>query len=339
MSHDKSRKVKPIDEIRDSASMMDIETNDDNTPIFAFINNGDKLLVVKGRGIYEIKLADQIDPARTNINTPNTAQRVFQFGSDTPWVGAIILTADQLFNSSCFSKVINKNEAILLVLNMSEFIASLYQQKSKYKSEIEELIKKTEMAINQNRSFIVPAMGNLSVLCHEFVIKADHAMSSLFSLAHLFYPEFKDGNWEVFKRIIDNEHLDDNFSDFLERIIPVLKDIRNTRNCAEHPTNSQKMIVCDFILNPDNTLVPPTIEIVHKDIKYNKTLINDYFEEIFESIVIIAESMIAFLSERRSDPIAGMEVHVIELDANQRRHKSARYKYGAVFNGQLLPIG
>jgi hypothetical protein len=61
---------------------MGISTPDDNSAISEMIFTGERLLIVKGKGIYEVKLADQVDPGRTNIATSNTVQRVLPYGAD-----------------------------------------------------------------------------------------------------------------------------------------------------------------------------------------------------------------------------------------------------------------
>jgi hypothetical protein len=62
------------------------------------ITVSDRLLVVKEKGIYEIKPADKIDPDRKNIQVPNTAQRVLPYGSNEPWVGAVLVTGNELLD-------------------------------------------------------------------------------------------------------------------------------------------------------------------------------------------------------------------------------------------------
>lgn len=77
---------------------MEIGTPDDQSAITAIFPIGDDLYAVKERGIYEVRLADRIDPNRTNIAMPNTQQRVLNYGSDAPVVGRTLLTAKELFN-------------------------------------------------------------------------------------------------------------------------------------------------------------------------------------------------------------------------------------------------
>jgi hypothetical protein len=63
-----SDKPRPIDTLRDGAASLEIKTPGDDSAILEMISTGDRLLVVKGKGIYEVKLADEVDPERTNIN-------------------------------------------------------------------------------------------------------------------------------------------------------------------------------------------------------------------------------------------------------------------------------
>src|SRR5262249_56398562 len=93
-----------IDRKRDAGGIMEIGTPDEQSAITAIFPIGDALYAVKERGIYEVKLADRIDPKRTNIAIPNTQQRVLNYGSDAPVVGRTLLTAKELFNPTYFTK-------------------------------------------------------------------------------------------------------------------------------------------------------------------------------------------------------------------------------------------
>ena len=63
-------KGRPIDKLRNGAGSLEISTPDDDSAISEIISIDDRLLVVKGKGIYEIKFADQVDPERTNLAYP-----------------------------------------------------------------------------------------------------------------------------------------------------------------------------------------------------------------------------------------------------------------------------
>ena len=76
-------KKRPIDKLRDSALAMPIGTADDRSEITGFITVDDDLFVVKENGVYSVRLADQIDPDRTNAGVPNTNQKVLGYGSES----------------------------------------------------------------------------------------------------------------------------------------------------------------------------------------------------------------------------------------------------------------
>ena len=73
---------------------MEIGTSDDQSAVTGIFPIGDNLYVVKERGIYEVKLADRIDPNRTNIAIPNTQQKVLNYGSEAPVVGRTLQPGD-----------------------------------------------------------------------------------------------------------------------------------------------------------------------------------------------------------------------------------------------------
>src|SRR5262249_10157199 len=149
----------------------------------------DRLLLVKGKGIYEIKLADQVDPERTNIATPNSIQRVIPYGADDPWVGAVVLTAHQLFHSACFSSEIDAVKAFALVLETAEDIAGAHQLAENYRNAEVAATEKLDTQIRKDRSIVVPAIENVGSRCSEFLQRADHALRELFRLVQMFYPD------------------------------------------------------------------------------------------------------------------------------------------------------
>jgi hypothetical protein len=100
-------KKRPIERLRDGAVSLEVKTPDDDSAITGMITFGDRLLVVKEKGIYEIKLADQIDPERKNIQVPNTVQRVLPYGSNEPWVGAVLLTGHELLKKEILNEQID----------------------------------------------------------------------------------------------------------------------------------------------------------------------------------------------------------------------------------------
>lgn len=144
-------KKRSIDRLRDSACSLTITTPDDDTPIREMISTGDRLLVVKDKGIYEVALADQIDPVRTNPSVPNTVQKILPFGAADSWVGAVVLTARQLFMSSCFTADVWR-KAFDLVLGIAQDIAGAQQILQKHRGLESEAVQAIDSNIREDRS-------------------------------------------------------------------------------------------------------------------------------------------------------------------------------------------
>ena len=254
----------PIDKLRDGAASVDLSTPDDSSDISEMITVAGRLLVVKGKGVYEVKLADKLDPERTNMGTPNTVQRFLPFGSDHPWVAAVVLTAHNLFKSKYLPREVDCDKALVLVLEIALDIAATHELVQQYLDAQKAAIEKLDPTIRKDRSVVVPALGNVSTRCKEFIQKSDHALRDLFKVVKLFYRDVGAGGWESLKSKIDNGPKNiDNFSQFLSNALPLLQLVRNARNCVEHPRQDQRIDVVDFSVDAKNNLLHPMIEIVH----------------------------------------------------------------------------
>lgn len=333
-------KPRPIDVLRSGAGSLEIRTPEDDSAISEMISTSDRLLVVKGKGIYEIKLADQVDPGRTNIATPNTIQRIIPYGVDSPWVGAVILTAHHLFQSSCSPVEVDGSTAFTLVLKMADDIAGAHQLEENYRKAEEDATKNLDPKIQKDRSFIVPTIGNVESRCNEFLQRADHALKELFRLVQMFYSDVGSGGWESLKNRIDGDPQDiDNFPQFLAEVIPFLQLIRNARNCVEHPRTEQKLVVKDFSVNSNNVLHPPMIEIIHPRTPQKEMSVGVFFKQTLQNLISTIELMMAFLCARHIKSVGGLAVQVVELPPERRKSKHVRFGYGAKLGDQLVPMG
>ena len=219
--------------------------------------------MVKGKGIYEVKLADQVDPERTNISVPNTIQQILPYGAQDSWVGAVVLTANNLLQSPWLLSDINGAEAFLVVLEIAEDIAGAHELMEEYRDAENVAARSFDPKIRKDRSIVLPALGNIETRCNEYLQRSDHALWELFRVVQIFYPDIRSGRWKGLKAKIDEESKDiDNFPQFLDEKVPFLHFIRNARNCVEHPKPEQRLVTVDFGVNARNVLLPPSIEII-----------------------------------------------------------------------------
>ena len=333
-------KKRPIDRLRDGAGSFQISTPDDDTAIEGFIKTEDRLLILKGKGIYEVKLADQVDPDRTNINVPNTIQRVLPYGAEESWVGAVVLTAEGLLLHACAPEDVDCSKAFVIVLEIAKDIASAKQFVESYLELEATAVESADKNIRTDRSVILPTIENVESQCKEFLQRIDHAVSGLFKIVRLFYPDAQSGGWRALQNKIDSGPKDvDNFSQFLAEVSPFLQLVRSARNCVEHPRPEQKLVVENFSVDSNNNLRPPTIEIVHPKSPMDSVPVNAFFTVNLEATIQIVELMVVFLCARHVRPFGGLPVQVEEFAPEQRRSPHVRYGYGTNIGGKITPIG
>lgn len=336
---DKSDK-RPIDRLRDGSGSLEVKTPDDDSKITGMIAFGDSLLAVKEKGIYEIKLADQIDPERKNIHVPNTIQRVLPYGSNEPWVGAVLLTGHELLKKEILNEQINVDRAMSLVLEIAQNIASAKEFLKVFSDSQRNEFEKYDLEIKKDRSVILPSISGIANKCKEFLQKSDHALDGLFKLVQIFYQKVGTGRWDGLRKEVEKESSKiDNFAEVLESILPFLKFVRNARNCVEHPKIEKKIITTDFSINSDNQLLPPSIEIVHPETPQPPVPVVDLMSHIINSIVDIVELMLAFLCNRQIRSITGFPVQVHEFSPEQRRTENVKYGYRIATANNIIRFG
>lgn len=312
--------ARSIDKLRDGAGSIEINTPDDDSEISEMISFGEKLLIVKGKGVYEVKLADQVDPERTNVATPNTLQRIFPYGTDDPWVGATLLTGYRLLKGQSAQDTVDGDEAFALVLEIVKEISGAHQLQNSYTKAETESTAKFEPKTRPDRSIIVPAIGNVETRCNEFLQRGDHALRELFLLVRMFYPDVGSGGWDGLKKKIDSgpQNIDD-FQKFLADFLPFLHLGRNARNCVEHPRREQRLSVTDFELDTKNTLLPPMIEIQHPRTPLAKIPVGEFFSQYLQNLSKVVELMIVFICARHVKPFGGMSIKVMEIPPERRK--------------------
>ena len=329
----------PIDKLRDGPGSFDLTTPDDDSKVSEIISVGDRLLIVKGKGVYEIRLADQVDPERTNINAPNTIQRILPYGSEHSWIGAVVLTAHGLIKSNHLPSKIDCERALVLVLDMAQDIAGMHDLMEQYVQAQEAAIGSLDSTIRKDRSLLMPALGNVPARCKEFLQLSDHASRGLFQVVKLFYFDVGSGGWESLKSKIDNEPKNiDNFSQFLDGAIPMLQLIRNARNCVEHPIEEKRIEVADFSVDAENLLLPPMIEILHPKTPIDRMPVADFMAQVSKSLVEIAELMLVFLCARHVQSFGAWPIQVGWFPPERRKSPDVRYGYGLASGNQFIPI-
>lgn len=165
---------RPIDRIRDSALSMSVGAPDDLSAITAMIPLEDVLHIVKEKSIYACKLADTIDPGRTNPHIPNVQQKVLALGSDSPRVGKTLLTARELFHEHFLPDSFDCKASLALAFSALKDLAAMSAMADRF--EAAQSASQLEDRRRQDRSVVLPTVGDVSDVAKSFLQKADHTL-------------------------------------------------------------------------------------------------------------------------------------------------------------------
>ena len=228
---------RPIDRLRKSAGSMQISATDDVSEINSFLKIRDALYVLKTKGIYEIKLADQIDPARTDPSIPNTHQRVLSYGCESLFVSRTILTARRLFEQQYFPKEIDAERVVTLAFSTAKEFAAMQDIATAVSNAQSAAMHQTGITQHKERAMGLPALGDLHARAKNFIQVSDHAYKALFETTQVFFGDGYKKRWfETFAEFVVTKFgADDPFAKFIGAALPFLRFLRFMRDCVEHP--------------------------------------------------------------------------------------------------------
>lgn len=127
---------RPIDIKRDEAMSFTIGNGGEHAK--EMISLGDRMLTVTDKSVFETKLADQIDPGRTDINVPKAVQsRLIAYGSDHAIVCQTLLTAKALLGEGWLKSGFDKEAGLRVALQAAEHLAAMSNGHAQLRAEWE----------------------------------------------------------------------------------------------------------------------------------------------------------------------------------------------------------
>lgn len=324
---------RPIDIVRDSAGSFTIGSEEDQSKITGFVSFGeDTLIVVKETGLYEIKLADQIDPERTNITLPNSTQAVLSHGSSSVLVARTLLTANLLFKNAHHYNGIDCTRVLLLAFEATKDICALSDLASALEAEQQAAIASLQAAAEKTkgRNLQIPTTRNLAARVENFFQTSDHAHKSLFELTTLFFGDSYKKRWfetfEIYVREKFGE--DDPFHKFIVSALPLLRFVRYARDAVEHPNADQNLTIKDFEISPAGKIMVPTLELVHDKAPLDRTPMTEVMRGLIDELSLAFENMLAHLADRHVRPFSGFQIGVFEFEPKNLGEQHVRYSLG-----------
>lgn len=325
--------------IRDSGGRFTLNNPDDGTPITEMFKLGDGLLMITEKCTYRVQVADQIDPDRKNAALPpNFQQKLFDHGKKSELLCRTLLQAKVMFRKEFQS--VDIDCAMQLSFDAFGDLVLMHEAAQAFKSAEQAAIEKGQSLERKDMSLAIPAVGNIRGHCKTFAQKADHFAGSLLGIVRLFYPEMKGKGWDDFHMLIKSQYGEnDIFHKVSELTVPLLRLIRNARDCLEHG-NLKDVKTSDFQLQADGTIALPSIEIDFRGSSHDRCPISWFMEETTKALIDCFEMIVVHTCSKKMQPFAGMPMSVGLLDENYRKAWHVRFAYGTYYQeGQFAPCG
>lgn len=329
-----------INKKRDSAGSFEVGDPNDMTPIGDIFTTDENLYAITNKAIYLLKLADEIDPDRTNPNLPNLQKKVLNHGLDNEVIGRVLLTAKILFDKNHHGPEFNCHEALSNSFELTKLLTEMQDIHTDLAKDIDTIMKQG-LNTGIDRSLRLPTTPKLETQVEAFIKKADQVRNNIIAYLKLVY------NSGTNKKTIENLYSDidakhgtqSGMAQFVYSIMLPLKFIRNIRNAMEHPKDDNRVLTKDFILESVGTVYPPSIEFINKDTPQPKMLITSFMEQMNNHLIEIIESLIVHLCVSNMGHFNGFKCCIMELPPERRRHKNTRFSYAIRIQGQWQPLG
>jgi hypothetical protein len=332
---------RPIDIKRDSAIALQVG-GDDKSAAKEMLSTRDALYVIKESGVFKIRLADDIDPGRTNSDIPNLSQQVLTEGYDSEIVARILMTAKTLFderNASVNPFVADLFEHSIVLTRQVLELDTMTQALSKDISAKSAVLEARAPARN---AFALPSVPDLETKLHGILFKADKAKDQMIGLARLHFMPEATGKvaLDVLERAIEGTLAAE------PQMVAAWKEewnyfglVRNMRNVCEHPNKNYMISLSDFSMLPTGEINPPLVEIQHPTTPIRTLPTTEFLVFVRNAVLEHAESIIVLLRLAyllKANPFAE---RVGEFQEDQRRHRHVRYYRAIEHNGEWRILG
>ena len=327
---------RPFMPMRDGAGSFDLDNPDDGTPIKEMISLSDRLFLITEKCTYEVQLADQIDPNRTNPSLPhNVRRKLFDYGVRSEPLVKTFLQSDMLFKQNHLA--IDRDVALKLAIEAVHEFDAMEKVMKGFVALETGAIEAAEKAKHQPRSIALPSIGGIDSYCKTFTQKAHHFDRALLSIVRLLLPAAT--NWDKLHEIVRSKFgKADPFDKLLADAIPNLKLVLNLRDALEH--QNKGATVRDFSMEPDGSIAPPTVELNFRKSILPRCSVSSLMDGLIAALPIYFEMMIVHLSSKFVRSVGGLPLFVDLLPDTFQATKYVRFGYYAKMpDGQMLPFG
>ena len=324
----KNKMEKDSFEWRNGGKKFEVGDKEDGN-MSAIVDAGGMLLCVMRKSIVSIRLADDIDPKRTNSKLPDTQQKVLSYGSDEPFVARTLLQADELFKGNFLSKKFSTLQGRKIAWSLVKEIASLHEITVEFSKDESEINSSFSGKTGTDSSLRVPSMDRVEQRTKNFIINADHAVRHIMELSQAFYPGLPSEKWTLhlydeLKRQVGADHP---ATVFVESIKLWVWMMRNLRNAVEHPKTGDKVEILDYRLTEKGAVVPPAIQYKNNETPLTEIPVSVFMISTVENLQLTFELLLAHLCNINIDSNVGEFLCVAEIPVTKREPNKIHVRF------------
>jgi hypothetical protein len=309
---------------RDMGGGAALKNPDDGTPIRESLVVGDALLFFTDKCTYRIQMADQIDPGRTNPDLAQVAQqKIFDHGAKSDLMRGTLLHARVMFKEGF--QEIDIPRALSHSFDALSNLIAMRDLELSFAAKVDAAMAKAGAGEREDAK--------------SFIQRADHFSHDLLEIVRLFFPEMKAKSWSEFQELAGKQYGDDDqMTKFLAEAVSVFQILRDARNCLDHHLNG--VVLSDFALEKDGSIMVPTIEINHKSSKQPRQSLVQFMHEVTEWMLLLFEQVTVHMCDKKLKSFSGMPFVIGEVEPPMSENWPCRYAYGLFYEGQgFVPCG
>lgn len=327
---------RPIDQSRDAAFSMDVGDATDTSHLMEMVPMAGRMLMIKEHSIWQVRLADDVDPDRTNPGIPHSQQKLLSRGTSDPLVCRTLLQAKRLLQKDFLPSTCDAAEGLRASLSFLQDISAVQDKADEHRLLTERLKKDFQGAVLRGQGLNVPTAGDVSAQGKAFIQAADHAVRSLWQMVRTLEPNLPVGvSWQRLTALLEARDASET-AKMVEHLATGFIFLRNTRNAVEHPKPGQEVIFQDYRLKEDGKVHPPAVTVIEENTPLAETELGSYFEFVVTFLVNAFEAMLVHLCSINVQPFGAFDIVVTKLEPDRRRYDHVAYGYASWMGNQLV---
>lgn len=311
---------------RQAPSEMKLLGLSPNAKMLGLFGMSKRVIAVSDEALYEVKMADWIDPERTNPSLNNMQRKILRRGASSPAVSRTILTAEVLSQPG-FIRGLSREALLGLAMNGAISLSSMTDDSDIISAFMNSFVDNIDRLDPLGASVVVPYQDELETRTKSFFQSSTHCLQSLLDISALFYGEgCKKGHFEGLRDYLKRGTKGEVFSDYLTRNLDFIKFLREIRNAIEHPKLDRRMIIQNYRLLPTGDIGGPTFELIHPSFSQPETALPLLLGQILDGLATLYEEVLVLLFNTNFGNFGEVQFGVVRVPPERMRYGSVRYE-------------